>query len=246
MEGLIDFTIEHFGQLDVCCLNSGGVQNTAPVAQMTDEEWTLEIDWNLNHVFWGMRRALKHMIPRELRPDHRHLVGRGQARQAGHPRLRHDEARGQRAGEVGGARGRHARHHRQRRAARDHRDRHRPRDRARTRRSPWASASYDEMIAAVHARVGDQAAEHGRGGRRRRRAAGLATRPATSPAACSRSTAARCRTRWSASGRPARASCGPKRMGLRPTVPPGRSRRGGGRGCRGPSSSPRSARPSAP
>jgi NAD(P)-dependent dehydrogenase (short-subunit alcohol dehydrogenase family) len=31
---------------------------------MTDEEWKLELDWNLNHVFWGMRRALQHMIPR--------------------------------------------------------------------------------------------------------------------------------------------------------------------------------------
>ena len=38
---------------------------TAPVFQMTDEEWALEVDWNLNHVFWGMRRALQHMIPRE-------------------------------------------------------------------------------------------------------------------------------------------------------------------------------------
>ncbi len=65
VEGLIDFTIERYGQLDVCCLNSGGVLNTAPVFQMTDEEWKLEVDWNLNHVFWGMRRALQHMIPRE-------------------------------------------------------------------------------------------------------------------------------------------------------------------------------------
>jgi len=64
-EGLIDFTIETFGQLDVCCMNSGGVKMTAPVAQMSDEEWELEINWNLNHVFWGMRRALQHMIPRE-------------------------------------------------------------------------------------------------------------------------------------------------------------------------------------
>ena len=64
-EGLIDFTIEKFGQLDICCLNSGGVNMTAPVAQMTDEEWNLEVNWNLNHVFWGMRRALQHMIPRE-------------------------------------------------------------------------------------------------------------------------------------------------------------------------------------
>jgi NAD(P)-dependent dehydrogenase (short-subunit alcohol dehydrogenase family) len=64
VEGLVDFTIEHFGHLDICCLNSGGVQQTAPVAQMSDEEWQLEVDWNLNHVFWGMRRALQHMIPR--------------------------------------------------------------------------------------------------------------------------------------------------------------------------------------
>lgn len=64
VEGLIDFAIERYGQLDICCLNSGGVLATAPVAQMSDEEWQLEVDWNLNHVFWGMRRALQHMIPR--------------------------------------------------------------------------------------------------------------------------------------------------------------------------------------
>lgn len=65
VEGLIDFTIGHFGHLDIACLNSGGVAMTAPVAQMSDEEWALEIDWNLNHVFWGMRRSLQHMIPRQ-------------------------------------------------------------------------------------------------------------------------------------------------------------------------------------
>ncbi len=65
VEGLVDFTIESFGQLDICCLNSGGVLNTAPIVDMTDEEWTLEVDWNLNQVFWGMRRALRHMLPRQ-------------------------------------------------------------------------------------------------------------------------------------------------------------------------------------
>jgi 3-hydroxybutyrate dehydrogenase len=64
VEGLIDFTIAKYGKLDICCLNSGGVQMTAPVQLMTDEEWKLEIDWNLNHVFWGMRKALGHMVPR--------------------------------------------------------------------------------------------------------------------------------------------------------------------------------------
>ncbi len=64
VEALVDHTIERYGQLDICVLNSGGVAATAPVHLMTDEEWTLEVDWNLNHVFWGMRRALQHMIPR--------------------------------------------------------------------------------------------------------------------------------------------------------------------------------------
>jgi NAD(P)-dependent dehydrogenase (short-subunit alcohol dehydrogenase family) len=65
VEGLIDFTVDKFGHLDICCLNSGGVDATAPIAAMTDEEWALEMDWNINHVFWGMRRALQHMIPRQ-------------------------------------------------------------------------------------------------------------------------------------------------------------------------------------
>lgn len=63
-EGIVDFAIERYGQLDIMCLNSGGVKNTAPVIMMSDEEWQLEIDWNLNSVFWGMRKALQHMVPR--------------------------------------------------------------------------------------------------------------------------------------------------------------------------------------
>lgn len=63
-EGIVDFAVERFGQLDIMCLNSGGVLNTAPVSMMSDEEWALEIDWNLNSVFWGMRKALQHMLPR--------------------------------------------------------------------------------------------------------------------------------------------------------------------------------------
>lgn len=64
-DGIVDFTIEKFGKLDIMCLNSGGVQNTAPVHLMTNEEWELEMDWNLNSVFWGMRKTLNHMIPRQ-------------------------------------------------------------------------------------------------------------------------------------------------------------------------------------
>ena len=64
-EGIVDFTVEKFGKLDIMVLNSGGVENTAPVAMMTDEEWMMEVTWNLHSVFWGMRKSLQHMIPRE-------------------------------------------------------------------------------------------------------------------------------------------------------------------------------------
>ena len=65
VEGIVDFAVERYGKLDIMVCNSGGVLNTAPVAQMTDEEWNLEVTWNLHHVFWGMRKALQHMIPRK-------------------------------------------------------------------------------------------------------------------------------------------------------------------------------------
>ena len=64
-EGIVDFAIEKFGQLDIMCLNSGGVMHTAPVHMMSDEEWLFEMDWNLNSVFWGMRKSLQHMLPRD-------------------------------------------------------------------------------------------------------------------------------------------------------------------------------------
>ncbi len=64
VEGLVDFSIERFGQLDIMVLNAGGVNQPAPVMDMTDEEWQYELDLNLNHTFWGTRAALRHMVPR--------------------------------------------------------------------------------------------------------------------------------------------------------------------------------------
>lgn len=64
VEGLVGFTIEHFGQLDIMVLNAGGVGEPAAVIDMTDEEWQYELDLNLNHTFWGTRAALRHMVPR--------------------------------------------------------------------------------------------------------------------------------------------------------------------------------------
>jgi 3-hydroxybutyrate dehydrogenase len=61
VEHLIDQTVSRYGALDVAVFNAGGVRNSAPVIDMTDEEWDFEIAINLNHVFWGIRHALRHM-----------------------------------------------------------------------------------------------------------------------------------------------------------------------------------------
>ena len=64
VEGLVDFTIERCARLDVLVLNAGGTHSERPIVETDDEEWRRVVDLNLSHVFWGMRRALRHMIPR--------------------------------------------------------------------------------------------------------------------------------------------------------------------------------------
>lgn len=61
VERLVDETFTWHGRLDIAVLNAGGVRKPAPVVDMTDEEWAFELDINLNHVFWSMRRSLRYM-----------------------------------------------------------------------------------------------------------------------------------------------------------------------------------------
>ncbi len=65
VESVVDRAVEQFGQIDILVNNAGGASAFAPVAELTDEMWQAVIDWNLNSTFWGTRRALQHMIPRE-------------------------------------------------------------------------------------------------------------------------------------------------------------------------------------
>jgi len=65
VEGLIDGAVAHFGKIDIAVLNAGGILNAAPVAEMTDESWNYTLNLNLNHTFWGIRKALHHMLPQE-------------------------------------------------------------------------------------------------------------------------------------------------------------------------------------
>lgn len=62
VEHLIDQTVSSFGALDIAVLNAGGTGRSRPVVDMPDDEWQFELDLNLNHTFWAMRRALPTMI----------------------------------------------------------------------------------------------------------------------------------------------------------------------------------------
>jgi NAD(P)-dependent dehydrogenase (short-subunit alcohol dehydrogenase family) len=65
IEGLLDQTAQERGRIDVVVLNAGGPNGDEPVASMSDEDWQHVLDLNLNQVFWGIRRALHHMLPRK-------------------------------------------------------------------------------------------------------------------------------------------------------------------------------------
>lgn len=62
VEGLVDFTVERFGSIDIAVANAGGTGESKPVMEMPDDEWQYELDLNLNHTFWLTRRALPHMV----------------------------------------------------------------------------------------------------------------------------------------------------------------------------------------
>lgn len=65
VERLVDETAAWLGRLDIAVLNAGGVGKSSQIREMTDEEWQFELDLNLNHTFWGIRRSLAHMVPQQ-------------------------------------------------------------------------------------------------------------------------------------------------------------------------------------
>ncbi|MBY4207039.1 NAD(P)-dependent oxidoreductase [Rhodococcoides fascians] len=63
VEDFIEQTVATFGRIDVLVNNAGGAKDLQPTANLSDEEWTLVMNWNLNSNFWATRRALQHMLP---------------------------------------------------------------------------------------------------------------------------------------------------------------------------------------
>jgi 3-hydroxybutyrate dehydrogenase len=64
VEGLLDDAVDQLGSLDVVVLNAGSVNECDSVVSLSDDDWQRVLDLHLNHVFWGIRRALHHMLPR--------------------------------------------------------------------------------------------------------------------------------------------------------------------------------------
>ena len=94
VENLIDQAVKRYGSADIMVNNAGGSDRFALVHEMTDEAWQNALDFNLNAVFWGSRRALVEHARARLGADHQHLLGRRQAGQQvrGQP-LHHQQAR---------------------------------------------------------------------------------------------------------------------------------------------------------
>ncbi len=65
MDHLIEATVKNYGKIDILVNNAGGAGDFAPVVDLSDEGFDFAMKWNLYATFWGMRAALRHMIPQE-------------------------------------------------------------------------------------------------------------------------------------------------------------------------------------
>jgi 3-oxoacyl-[acyl-carrier protein] reductase len=63
VQRLMAQAIEAHGHVDVV-VNNAGLGGTAPLIEMTDEQWSRVLDVSLNGTFRCTRAALRHMIPR--------------------------------------------------------------------------------------------------------------------------------------------------------------------------------------
>ena len=63
VQRLLDAAVSAHGRIDVM-VNNAGLGGTAPLVDMTDEQWNAVLDVTLNGTFRCTRAALRHMVPR--------------------------------------------------------------------------------------------------------------------------------------------------------------------------------------
>jgi len=63
VQALIAAAVDQLGHIDVL-INNAGLGGTAPLVEMTDDQWNVVIDVSLTGTMRMMRAALRHMMPR--------------------------------------------------------------------------------------------------------------------------------------------------------------------------------------
>ena len=63
VQRMFDSAVSELGGLDVV-VNNAGLGGTAPIVDMTDDQWNVVLDVTLNGTFRCTRAAMRHMVPR--------------------------------------------------------------------------------------------------------------------------------------------------------------------------------------
>ncbi len=160
VNNLIDQAARRYGSADIMVNNAGGSDRFALVHEMSDEAWQNALDFNLNAVFWGTRRALRYMLERGW--GRIINISSVEGKQGNKPAVSH----GDRVRDQG--------HYLQRDLPGCHRDGHD--EGARAAGGRRRGHHLPAVPRQLRGRVRHQAAEHGRGGGRHGHPAGQRTR----------------------------------------------------------------------
>ncbi|MFQ9179029.1 MAG: SDR family NAD(P)-dependent oxidoreductase [Eggerthella lenta] len=63
-EGMVDRAVQTFGQMDIIVNNAGIMDNLLPIAEMDDDVWERLMKVNLNSVMYGTRKAVRYFMER--------------------------------------------------------------------------------------------------------------------------------------------------------------------------------------